>query len=120
MHEPPPFKLQHVQQVRYGCDWLSYNWKGKTLHLHWIETNLERRNRIPSLTRNERRFKEAIQSGKVVNEYHSMWIDADGRNHWEREKRWEILTEITKYELGTTPDNATSTGRRRVTSDSPY
>jgi len=24
-----------------------------------------------------------IQSGKVVNEYHSMWIDADGHNHWE-------------------------------------
>lgn len=83
MHEPPPFKLQHVQQVRYGCDWLSYEWKGKTLHLHWLETNLERGNKFPSLTRNERRFKEAIQSGKVVNEYHSMWIDGDGKNHWE-------------------------------------
>ena len=75
--------LHFNQTIHSSYDWLSYEWKGKTLYLHWIETNLERRNKIPSLTRNERRFKEAIQSGKVVNEYHSMWIDADGRNHWE-------------------------------------
>ena len=86
MHRPPPFKFFQVTQLRYGCDFLSYEWKGDVLHLHWIEINLERENKFPTLTLNERRFKRAIESGKIVNHYHNTWVDNTGKHHWGSER----------------------------------
>jgi hypothetical protein len=83
MHRPPPFKFFQMTQLRYGCDFLSYEWRGNVLHLHWIEINLERRNKYPGLTRNELRFKRAVEDGNVVNHYHNTWVDGKGQHHWE-------------------------------------
>ena len=83
MHRPPPFKFFQVTQLRYGCDFLSYEWRGNVLHLHWIEINLERRKKYPGLTRNELRFKKAIENGNLVNHYHNTWVDGKGKHHWE-------------------------------------
>ena len=35
--EKPPIPLKHVQQMKYGCDWLSMSFKGDILHLFFIE-----------------------------------------------------------------------------------
>ena len=83
MHEPPLLPMNIVTQMRYGCDCLSYEWKGKELHLHWIEVNLDRSGRYPTLTPNEQKYKRAVESGNVVNHYHHTWIDGKGKQHWE-------------------------------------
>ena len=83
MHEPPPFPLDHVTQLRYGCDFLVHEWIGNILHLHWIEANIERNNSYPTLTKIQRRFRDAIQNGKVVNHYHHKWVDGEGNHHWD-------------------------------------
>ena len=83
MHEPPPFPLDHVTQLRYGCDFLTHEWIGNLLHLHWIEVNIERNNSYPTLTKNERRFRDAILNGRVVNNYHHKWVDGEGNHHWD-------------------------------------
>ena len=84
MTEPPPFPMNAVTQMRYGCDYLSYEWKDGVLHLHWIEVNLERSGKYPTLTPNEQRFREAILSGNVRNHYHHTWVDGKGEQRWER------------------------------------
>ncbi len=84
MHEPPLLPMNIVTQMRYGCDYLSYEWKGKELHLHWIEVNLDRSGRYPTLTPNEQKYKRAVESGNVVNHYHHTWIDGKGKQHWDR------------------------------------
>ena len=84
MTEPPPFSMNAVTQMRYGCDYLSYEWKDGVLHLHWIEVNLERSGKYPTLTPNEQRFREAILSGNVRNHYHHTWVDGEGEQRWGR------------------------------------
>jgi len=83
MHETPPFPLDHVTQLRYGCDFLAYEWIGNILHLHWIEANIERNNSYPTLTKIQRRFRDAIRNRKVVNHYHHKWVDGEGNHHWD-------------------------------------
>jgi len=85
MIEPPPFPMNAVTQMRYGCDYLSYEWKDGVLHLHWVEVNLERSGNYPTLTPNEQRFRKAILSGNVINHYHHTWVDGEGRQVWKRE-----------------------------------
>ena len=58
-------------------------WKGDVLHLHWIEVNLDRSGRYPTLTPNEKRFKRSVDSGNVVNHYHHTWVDGNGEQQWE-------------------------------------
>ena len=84
MIEPPPFTMNAVTQMRYGCDYLSYEWKGDVLHLHWVEVNLERSGNYPTLTPNEQQFRDAILSGNVVNHYHHTWVDGEGEQRWGR------------------------------------
>ena len=84
MIEPPPFPMNAVTQMRYGCDYLSYEWKDDVLHLHWVEVNLERSGNYPTLTPNEQQFREAILSGNVVNHYHHTWVDSEGEQRWGR------------------------------------
>jgi len=84
MIEPPPFPMNAVTQMRYGCDYLSYEWKGEVLHLHWVEVNLERSGNYPTLTPYEQRFRKAILSGNVVNHYHHTWVDGEGEQRWGR------------------------------------
>ncbi|MDA8759247.1 hypothetical protein N9M83_03330 [Candidatus Poseidonia alphae] len=83
MIEPPPFPMNAVTQMRYGCDYLSYEWKEGVLHLHWVEVNLERSGKYPTLTQNEQLFRKAILSGNVVNHYHHTWVDGEGRQYWD-------------------------------------
>jgi hypothetical protein len=83
MHRPAPFPMKQVTQMRYGCDYLSYQWKGNALHLHWVEVNLDQSGNYPTLTRNEKRFKKAIESGNVVNHYHHTWVDCEGEQRWD-------------------------------------
>ena len=83
LHDPPPFPFFQVTQMKYGCDYLSYEWRKNELHLHWIEANLNRRKGYPGLTRNENRFKRAIENNRIVNHYHHMWVDDDGEQHWD-------------------------------------
>ena len=83
MIEPPPFPMNAVTQMRYGCDYLSYEWKGGVLHLHWIEVNLERSGNYPTLTQNEQLFRKAILSGNVVNHYHHTWVNGEGEQYWD-------------------------------------
>ena len=82
MIEPPPFPMNAVTQMRYGCDYLSYEWKDDVLHLHWVEVNLERSGNYPTLTPNEQQFRKAILSGNVINHYHHTWVDGEGEQHW--------------------------------------
>ena len=83
LHDPPPFPFFQVTQMKYGCDYLSYEWRKNELHLHWIEANLNRRKGYPGLTRNENRFKRAIENNRIVNHYHHMWVDDEGKQHWD-------------------------------------
>ena len=83
MTEPPPFPLQGVTQMRYGCDYLSHEWKDGYLHLHWIEANLDRSGNYPTFTPTEKRFQDAIRSDRVVNHYHHTWINQNGDQHWD-------------------------------------
>jgi hypothetical protein len=83
MGERPPFPLRNIQQMHYGCDWLSQAWKGDVLHLFFIESNLSRTGERPSLTKNERRFMQAILDGRVVIHHVHHWVDLDGKIHWE-------------------------------------
>ena len=45
--------------------------------------NLNRKKRYPSLTRNEIRFKRAIENNQITNHYHHLWVDDDGEQHWD-------------------------------------
>jgi len=54
------------------------------LHLHWVEVNLERSGKYPTLTQNEQLFRKAILSGNVVNHYHHTWVDGEGEQRWGR------------------------------------
>jgi hypothetical protein len=83
MHRPAPFPMHQVTQMRYGCDYLSYQWKDNVLHLHWVEVNLDQSGNYPTLTPNEKRFKRAVDSDNVVNHYHHTWVDGKGKQHWE-------------------------------------
>jgi hypothetical protein len=83
MIEPPPFPMNAVTQMRYGCDYLSYEWKDDVLHFHWVEVNLERSGNYPTLTQNEQLFRKAILSGNVVNHYHHTWVDGEGEQRWD-------------------------------------
>ncbi len=84
MIEPPPFPMNAVTQMRYGCDYLSYEWKDDVLHLYWVEVNLERSGNYPTLTPNEQRFRKAILSGNVINHYHHTWVDGEGEQRWRK------------------------------------
>jgi len=79
-----PIPLKYIQQMRYGCDWLSIIWRRGELHLFWIESNLSRTGNVPSLTKNERKFRDAIRDGRVVNYHFHHWVDKDGEMHWDR------------------------------------
>lgn len=81
--EKAPIPMRRVQQMQYGCDWLSLAWKQGKLHLFWIESNLSRTGKTPSLTANEKRFRDAIKQGKVVNHYRHHWVDGEGKHHWK-------------------------------------
>ena len=81
--EEPPIPLKHIQQMKYGCDWLSVFFRGNTLHLFFIESNLSRNGDFPTFNKNETRFKNAIKKGKVRIEYHHHWVDHNGETHWE-------------------------------------
>ena len=72
--EKPPIPLKHVQQMKYGCDWLSMAFKEDTLHLFFIESNLSRSGEVPTLNKNEMRFRDSIKGGNVVVEYHHHWV----------------------------------------------
>ena len=72
--EKPPIPLKHLQQMKYGCDWLSMAFKEDTLHLFFIESNLSRSGEIPTLNQNEMRFRDSIKGGNVVVEYHHHWV----------------------------------------------
>ena len=72
--EKPPIPLKHLQQMKYGCDWLSMAFKEDTLHLFFIESNLSRSGEIPTLNKNEMRFRDSIKGGNVVVEYHHHWV----------------------------------------------
>ena len=81
--ERPPFPLKHIQQMKYGCDWLSMAFRGNTLHLYFIESNLSRNGEKPTLITNERRLRKAILEKKVITHYTHHWIDQDGKIHWD-------------------------------------
>ena len=85
MGERAPIPMKHIEQMRYGCDWLSIAWKKDELHLFWVESNLSRTGNVPSLTPNERKFRNAIRDGSVVNHHCHHWVDKDGKIHWDRE-----------------------------------
>ena len=81
--EKPPIPLKHIQQMKYGCDWLSMAFRGNTLHLYFIESNLSRNGEKPTLITNERRLRKAILEKKVITHYTHHWIDQDGKIHWD-------------------------------------
>jgi hypothetical protein len=80
--EKPPIPLNHVQQMKYGCDWLSMGFKEDTLHLFFIESNLSRDGQKPSLTKAERRFRNSIKRGNYRVRYIHHWVDDFGRIEW--------------------------------------
>ena len=69
VHPCVPKPPRHVQQMKYGCDWLSMSFKGDTLHLFFIESNLSRNGRTPTLTKTEKRFQKAIKQGDLITHY---------------------------------------------------
>jgi len=81
--EKPPIPLKHVQQMKYGCDWLSMAFKGDTLHLFFIESNLSRNGRTPTLTKTEKRLQKAIKQNDLITHYIHHWLDNKGTVHWE-------------------------------------
>jgi len=81
--EKPPIPLKHLQQMKYGCDWLSMAFKGDTLHLFFIESNLSRNGRTPTLTKTEKRLQKAIKQGDLITHYIHHWLDNEGTIHWE-------------------------------------
>jgi len=81
--EKPPIPLKHIQQMKYGCDWLSMAFRGNTLHLYFIESNLSRNGEKPTLITTERRLRKAILEKKVITHYTHHWIDQDGKIHWD-------------------------------------
>jgi hypothetical protein len=81
--EKPPIPLKHLQQMKYGCDWLSMAFKGDILHLFFIESNLSRNGRTPTLTKTEKRFQKAIKQGDLITHYIHHWLDNEGTVHWE-------------------------------------
>ena len=84
MNGRPPIPLRNIHQMHYGCDWLSIAWKNDVLHLFWIESNLSRTGNAPSFTPNERKFRDTIRAGHVVNHYFHHWVDKDENTHWEK------------------------------------
>lgn len=84
MNGKPPFPLENIHQIHYGSDWLSIVWRRGKLHLFWVESNLTRTDKAPSLTDNERKFRDAIRDGRVVNHHYHHWVDKDGEMHWDR------------------------------------
>jgi hypothetical protein len=81
--EKPPFPFKHIQQMKYGCDWLSMDFSGSTLHLYFIESNLSRNGRKPTLNDNEMRLRKAILGRKVITHYTHHWVDQDGKIRWD-------------------------------------
>ena len=79
----PPFPLKQIQQMKYGCDWLSMAFSGSTLHLYFVESNLSRNAKKPTLNKHERRLMKAILEENVVTHYTHHWIDKDGKTHWD-------------------------------------
>ena len=77
--EKPPIPLKHLQQMKYGCDWLSMAFKGDILHLFFIESNLSRDCQKPSLTKAERRFRNSIKRGNYRVRYIHHLVDDFGR-----------------------------------------
>jgi len=84
MGEKAPIPLRNVEQMHYGCDWLSIYWKKGVLHVFWIESNLTRTDKAPSLTANEKRLRDAVRDGRVVSRHYHHWVDQDGNIHWDR------------------------------------
>ena len=84
MGQRAPIPLKHIEQMRYGCDWLSIAWKNDELHLFWVESNLSRTDNAPSLTKNERRFRNALRDGRVVNYHYHHWVDRNGKIIWKK------------------------------------
>jgi hypothetical protein len=81
--ERPPFPLKQIQQMKYGCDWLSMAFSRDTLHLFFIESNLSRNGEKPTLNDNEIRLRKAILEENVVTHYTHHWVDKDGKIHWD-------------------------------------
>ena len=81
--EKPPIPLKRIQQMKYGCDWLSMAFNRNTLHLYFIESNLSRNRKKPTLNKNERRLRKAILEKKVITHYTHHWVDQDGKIHWD-------------------------------------
>ena len=81
--EKPPIPLKHVQQMKYGCDWLSMSFKGDILHLFFIESNLSRNGRTPTLTKTEKRLQKAIIQGDLSVDYIHHWVDESGNIYWD-------------------------------------
>lgn len=85
MTERPPIPLRHVQQMKYGCDWLSILFKKNTLHLYFIESNLTRSAKPPTLTTTEKKLRKAIINDDVSIHHIHHWVDGKGKNHWDVE-----------------------------------
>ena len=83
MREMPPIPLQNIHRMHYGCDWLSIVWDHDILNLYLIESNLSRTGGLPSLSANERRFREAVKMNRVKIHYAHQWVDGNGNIHWE-------------------------------------
>ena len=79
----PPFPLKQIQQMKYTCDWLSMTFRGSTLHLYFIESNLSRNGEKPTLNDNEMRLRKAILEDNVITHYTHHWVDQDGKIHWD-------------------------------------
>jgi hypothetical protein len=68
--------------MKYGCDWLSMAFKGDILHLFFIESNLSRNGRNPTLTKTEKSIQRAIAHGSVIVKYIHHWVDEIGIVRW--------------------------------------
>lgn len=55
--EKAPIPMRGAKQMQYRCDWLTMAWKQGKLHLFWVESNLSRIGKTPSLAPIEKRFK---------------------------------------------------------------
>ena len=83
MNGKVPFPLENIHQMHYGCDWLSIVWRRGKLYLFWIESNLTRTDKGSTFTANEKKLRDAVRDGGVVNYHCHHWVDKDGGVHWD-------------------------------------
>lgn len=83
MFEEPPFKIEYVDRIHYGCDWLIQYWEGDILNRCWIESNLSRTSRKPRFTENETKYFDAGIEGRIKDHYIHHYVDKKGKPHYE-------------------------------------